>query len=234
MQSATAEPVASAPQAPWIASFGSSRLNIVAGESITLSWATQGGTEISIQAIGRSLEVASIGEVTIVPPVTLEYELVVAGPGGRASKSLTIEVLPPAVVAAAATPAESERPNRQTSQPGETVVPTDPPKVPTSAPPTVALAASPQNLTGSTDKTPDPQKDADRIVAVASPLVAMSGLPPFPLALLTEVDENVKVVTPPSDPRTGYAALAMVGIVAALAVVTLALLAVAVLRMMLK
>jgi hypothetical protein len=85
------------PLAPVIDQFFSSSVNIIRGQSVTLSWQTRGGHRVELVGHGGGV-VAEKGELTVTPLVKQrEYVLQVYGPSGKveARQSLTIHVSPP-------------------------------------------------------------------------------------------------------------------------------------------
>jgi hypothetical protein len=75
---------------PSIGSFTTSQTSITAGQSATLSWATSGGTSVSIdQGVGA---VSASGSATVSPASTLTYTLTAANSAGPATRTVTITV----------------------------------------------------------------------------------------------------------------------------------------------
>jgi hypothetical protein len=90
---------------PRIVRFDATPTNIIAGESSTLSWATDGATEVSISGIGR---VDTSGSRTVSPTTTTTYTLTARGADGRQVTAPVVVTVSngsaPRVVSFAATP----------------------------------------------------------------------------------------------------------------------------------
>ena len=81
------------PAAPQIGMFTVEPSRIDPGQSATLRWSTSNATEINITGIGS---VNAQGTRNVSPGQTTTYTLAAKGPGGDASRSVTLEVVPPA------------------------------------------------------------------------------------------------------------------------------------------
>lgn len=75
---------------PRILNFQAQPANILSGESSTLSWSTQGATEVSISGVGS---VAVSGNTVVSPTQTTTYTLTARGPGGETTASVTVQVM---------------------------------------------------------------------------------------------------------------------------------------------
>lgn len=88
-----APPPAPKPQAPTIANFSVEPRNIERGQSATLSWSVSNATDMSIdQGIGA---VPANGTRRVSPNNTTNYTLTVRGPGGNATRTVTLNVTQP-------------------------------------------------------------------------------------------------------------------------------------------
>jgi regulator of replication initiation timing len=106
--SATATVTVTAPAAPRILSFTATPVEIAEGESSTLRWEVQGATEVNITDIG---DTTLRGSTSVTPAATRTYILSAKNPGGEATASVTITVIPPARIGSfTATPPESPAP----------------------------------------------------------------------------------------------------------------------------
>ncbi len=89
--SATATVTVSKPSAPRILSFTANPLEIGEGESSTLAWQVTGATEVDISEVGpQTLQ----GSAPVSPRTTATYILTARNPGGEATASVTITVIP--------------------------------------------------------------------------------------------------------------------------------------------
>lgn len=87
-------PAAAPPPAPVI-SLTAEPATVEAGQSVTLSWASQDATEVSIQpGVGN---VQATGSTTVTPQSSTTYVATATGPGGSktASARVTVTTLPP-------------------------------------------------------------------------------------------------------------------------------------------
>ncbi|CAM2008168.1 hypothetical protein [Acanthopleuribacter pedis] len=80
--------------APVISSFSASRDSINVGESVQLTWASEGGNTAVIQP--GNLNVNTSGSLTLSPGETTTYRLSVTGDGGTTSAETTVNVEGPA------------------------------------------------------------------------------------------------------------------------------------------
>ena len=81
------------PAPPTVDSFTAAATTITAGETTTLSWATTGATDVSIDnGVGA---VAVDGNVTVTPTATTTYTLTATGAGGTATAVVVVTVNPP-------------------------------------------------------------------------------------------------------------------------------------------
>ncbi|NWF85224.1 MAG: OmpA family protein [Bryobacteraceae bacterium] len=81
------------PGAPRILAFTADPIEILEGESATLSWRVeQGATEVSISGLGPQ---TLAGSARVTPAATTTYILTARSSGGEATASVTIKVLPP-------------------------------------------------------------------------------------------------------------------------------------------
>lgn len=93
--SATATVTVTKPSAPRILSFTANPLEIGEGESSTLSWQVTGATEVEISEVGpQTLQ----GSTPVSPRTTTTYILTAKNPGGEATASVTITVIPKVVI----------------------------------------------------------------------------------------------------------------------------------------
>jgi peptidoglycan-associated lipoprotein len=81
------------PAAPQIGMFTVEPSRIDPGQSATLRWSTSNATDINISGIGS---VNAQGTRNVSPGQTTTYTLTAKGPGGEASRSVTLDVVPPA------------------------------------------------------------------------------------------------------------------------------------------
>jgi peptidoglycan-associated lipoprotein len=99
-QQQTSEPAPTPPSAARVNSFTVEPRSIERGQSATLRWSVANATDMSIdQGLGG---VQANGSRQVFPSTTTTYTLGVSGPGGRDSRSVTVEVAsapppPPAV-----------------------------------------------------------------------------------------------------------------------------------------
>jgi regulator of replication initiation timing len=106
--SSTATITVTAPAAPRILNFTAAPQEIGEGESSRLSWEVQGATEVNITDIG---DTTLRGSSNVTPAATKTYILVAKNPGGEATASVTVTVIPNArIISFTATPGESARP----------------------------------------------------------------------------------------------------------------------------
>lgn len=90
------------PRSPQIGMFTVEPSRIDPGQSATLRWSTSDATDINISGIGS---VNAQGTRNVSPGQTTTYTLTAKGPGGDASRSVTLDVRPPAP------PARTEAPS---------------------------------------------------------------------------------------------------------------------------
>lgn len=91
--SSTATITVTRPGAPRILSFTADPIEIIEGESATLSWRVeQGATEVTISGLGPQ---TLAGTARVTPTATTTYILTARGSGGEATASVTVKVLPP-------------------------------------------------------------------------------------------------------------------------------------------
>lgn len=81
------------PRAPQIGMFTVEPSRIDPGQSATLRWSTSDATDINISGIGS---VNAQGTRNVSPGQTTTYTLTAKGPGGETSRSVTLDVRPPA------------------------------------------------------------------------------------------------------------------------------------------
>jgi hypothetical protein len=83
-------------QATPVVTFTASAASITAGQSVTLNWATQNATGVSISGVTST---SLSGSATLTPSQTTTYTLTATGPGGTSQASVTVSVVQPAPVA---------------------------------------------------------------------------------------------------------------------------------------
>jgi len=93
--SATATVTVTKPSAPRILRFTGNPVEIGQGETSTLSWQVEGATEVNISNLGpQTLQ----GTSPVTPNETTTYVLTAKNPGGDATASVTITVVPRVVI----------------------------------------------------------------------------------------------------------------------------------------
>lgn len=92
------------PAAPAISSFTATPASITSGNSSTLAWTVSGATSLNINpSVGT---VTGLGNQIVHPTTTTMYTLTASNPGGSASASVTVTVVPsPVITDFVATPA---------------------------------------------------------------------------------------------------------------------------------
>ncbi len=102
-----APPPAAAAPAPAV-SLTAEPATVEKGQSVTLSWASQNATEVSIQPGVGSVQ--ATGSTTVTPQDSTTYVATATGPGGTqtASARVTVTTAPPAAPAAPAQPTVTE------------------------------------------------------------------------------------------------------------------------------
>src|SRR5262249_15968000 len=79
------------PPAPVTATLSANPASIQSGQSSTLTWSTQGATEVNLQ--GNKVD--PNGSQTVTPTQTTTYQLAANGPGGNQTATATVTVVQP-------------------------------------------------------------------------------------------------------------------------------------------
>lgn len=79
------------PPTPVTATLSADPATIQSGQSSTLTWSTQGATEVNLQ--GNKVD--ANGSQTVSPTQTTTYQLAANGPGGNQTATATVTVIPP-------------------------------------------------------------------------------------------------------------------------------------------
>lgn len=87
-----APPTPPQPPTPVTATLSADPATIQSGQSSTLTWSTQGATEVNLQGS----KVDPNGSQSVSPTQTTTYQLAANGPGGNQTATATVTVIPPA------------------------------------------------------------------------------------------------------------------------------------------
>lgn len=79
------------PPTPVTATLSADPATIQSGQSSTLTWSTQGATEVNLQGS----KVDANGSQSVSPTQTTTYQLAASGPGGNQTATATVTVIPP-------------------------------------------------------------------------------------------------------------------------------------------
>ncbi|HUJ82578.1 MAG TPA: OmpA family protein [Candidatus Acidoferrales bacterium] len=145
---------ATIPIAPVTAQFSAQPANLDCGQSTILKWDASDAVDTSISNLGT---VADEGQRTVTPKREMTYALVAKGPGGEATKTITVEVNPQPVAALTLS-----RPEVRFHKVGDKIVEQDSTTLDWSAPDATSVRIDPfgsEPDTGSRTLTPAPTQD---------------------------------------------------------------------------
>jgi hypothetical protein len=103
-QTATASVQVTIKPSPTITQFSASKTSILAGESVQLSWTTQGADTVMLTPPGQSVSLS--GSMVVAPISTQSYNLTAKNACNQVTQSITINVrsLPPEIISFTASP----------------------------------------------------------------------------------------------------------------------------------